>query len=914
MKRIILSTAAIAASCAFSLTAMADIDCRGQVLDEQGEPVIGAVVTVPGTRIGTETDLEGRFRLAVPDKTKKLKITYVGYQSQELPARSNMGDINMKIETKMLQDIVVTSSVAKTRQTPVAISQVDAGQIEAKLGAQEFPEVLKTTPGVWATPDGGGFGDAKINMRGFKSENVAVLINGIPINDMEWGGVYWSNWAGLSDVTSNMQSQRGLGAALLSAPSIGGTINITTQSLDAKKGGKAWYGMGNDMMNNIGVMFSTGLMNNGWAITVLGSRKWGDGYIQGTNFNSYNYFINVSKRINDAHQLSLTAFGAPQTHYQRSNQNGLTIEGWNTVARDYMDGESQYRYNPTFGYDIHGQMRNSSKNYYHKPQISLSHIWQIDYKSSWSTTLYLSLATGGGYSGQGHGTYNGVALSNASWYGASQGVVNSLFRCPDGTFDYAAIQRMNMESTTGSNLVMSTSQNNHEWVGLVSTYKNEFIPKTLVFTGGIDLRYYAGHHINKIVDLYEGQYYINYESRANVKPENNYLAADPNWKFEKLGVGDIVYRNYDGHTNQEGLYGQLEYTGLDDKLSALVAGSVSQTGYQLINNFYYDKEHAKTPTQSFFGGTIKAGVNYNIDRHNNVFINGGYISRAPFMSYGVFLNPATSTAINPNPKNSKIASLEVGYGFHSPMFSANVNAYFTKWMDKCDKTTTRSGDIQQGPLAGQKYVFNMSGVNARHMGVEVNAKFVPFGWMEFDGMISLGNWQWDSNPTGYFYSDQGMPLADLRGTVASGILAEDHAHATLMQKGRKIGGSAQTTGFLGVTFKPFRGFRIGADWVASARNYSDYEISSSSYSPDATITVEDPWQIPWGNELDLNASYRFKIGGVNATVYGNINNVLNYNYVKDAYTSTDKVGAWNNAYRVFYSFGRTFSIKLKIDF
>lgn len=914
MKRLLLSMTVASAAALCSFGAAADIVCLGQVLDERGEPVIGASVMVPGTSIGTETDLDGYFKISVPDNAKKLKISYVGYKSEELAPKAQMGSIRLDAETKMLQDVVVTQSVAKTRQTPVAISQINAGDIEVKLGGQEFPEVLKTTPGVWATPDGGGFGDAKINMRGFKSDNVAVLINGIPINDMEWGGVYWSNWVGLSDVTSNMQSQRGLGAALLSAPSVGGTINITTRSLDAVKGGRVWYGMGNDLMNNVGVMLSTGLMKNGWAITVLGSRKWGDGYIQGTNFNSYNYFVNVSKRINDAHQLSLTAFGAPQTHYKRSSQDGLTIEGWNTLARDYMNGESPYKYNPTFGYDIHGQVKSSNKNYYHKPQISLSHIWQIDYKSSWSSTVYFSLASGGGYSGQGHGSYNGNSLSNSSWYGASSGRLNTLFRCADGTFDYAAIQRMNMESTTGSNMVMSSSENNHEWVGLVSTYKNEFIPKKLIFTGGIDLRYYAGHHVNRIVDLYDGEYYMNYESRANVKASNNAAALDPNWKFEKLGVGDIVYRNYDGHTHQEGAYAQLEYLALDNKLSALVAGSLSNTGYQRIDHFYYDEEHAKSPNKNFLGGTVKAGLNYNINRHNNVFINGGYISRAPFFSYGVFLSSATSNAINPNPKNSKVGSVEIGYGFHSRIFSATVNAYFTEWMDKCDNTTTRSGEIMQGPMTGQRFVFNMNGVNARHLGVEVNAKFIPAPWVEFDGMLSIGNWTWDSNPTGYFYSELGVPLADLKGTPASGVLAPDHAHATLMQKGRKIGGSAQSTGYLGVTFRPFKGFRIGADWVASARNYSDYTISSSSYTPEATVTVADPWRIPWGNELDLNASYAFNIGGVRATVIGNINNVCGYNYVKDAYTSTELNGTWENAFRVFYAFGRTFTVKLKIDF
>lgn len=913
MKRLMLSGATIVAASAFSLSAWADTVCRGQVVDEQGEPLIGAIVTVPGTKIGTNTDIDGYFKLTVPDNVKNLKITYVGYKAVDLSPRGQMGEIRMDPDTKMLQDVVVTQSVARTRQTPVALSQISAPEIEAKLGNQEFPEVLKTTPGVWATPDGGGFGDAKINMRGFKSENVAVLINGLPINDMEWGGVYWSNWAGLSDVTSNMQTQRGLGAAIISSPSIGGTINITTRSTDAKKGGSAWYGMGNDMMNNFGLMLSTGLMKNGWAITVLGSRKWGDGYIQGTNFNSYNYFVNVSKRIGDNHQLSFTAFGAPQTHYKRSSQDGLSIEGWQE-AREFMGDESPYRYNPTFGYGMHGERKSSSYNYYHKPQLSLGHIWQIDYKSSLSTTIYGSFATGGGYSGQGHGTYEGNSISYSSWYGASQGKLNTLFRCPDGTFDYAAIQRMNMASEAGSNMVMTTSNNDHQWYGLVSTYKNEFIPKKLTFTGGIDVRYYIGHHYNKIVDLYEGEYYMNYETRKDVKPYNNAAALDPDWKFEKLGVGDIVYRNYKGYVAQEGAYAQAEYSALDNRLTAILAGALNVTSYWRRDMFFYDKEHERSDTKSFLGGTIKGGVNYNINRHNNVYVNGGYISRAPFFSYGVFLSSASSNLINPEAKNSKIGSVELGYGYHSPKFSANVNLYYTKWLDKSDKTTTRSGEIRQGPLTGQYYYISLSGVNAQHMGAEVNAKYIPCEWVEFDGMFSIGDWTWDSNPTGYFYTNDGQPLADLKGTIASGILAPDHKRATLNQKGRKIGGSAQTTAFLGVTFHPFKGFRIGADWTCSARNYSDYEVSSSAYEGKDIIDVADPWKIPFGNELDLNVSYRFKIGGVNATIYGNVNNLFNNYYVKDAYTLSDTRGAWDNAFRVFYSYGRSFSVKLKINF
>ncbi len=911
MKRLILLGMAICMSWMLALAAPDKmVNCYGRVIDEQGEPLIGALVTVPGTNIGVSTDLDGTFSLKAPS-AKMLKITYVGYTSSETLVKTNIGDVVLKPETKMLQDVVVTSSKGRTRETPIAMSELNAAQIEAKLGNKEFPEVLKMTPGVWATPEGGGYGDAKINMRGFKAPNVAVLVNGIPMNDMEWGGIYWSNFAGLGAVTTSMQTQRGLGAAIISSPSIGGTINITTRGLDAKKGGSVWYGMGNNNLNDVGFSVSTGQMKNGWAITVLGSRKWGDGYIQGTKFEAWNYFVNVSKKIGDNHQLSLTAFGAPQWHNQRNMAYGtLSIENWQQ-AKEYMNGRSMYSYNPQYGFDNEGRERTAYRNQYHKPIISLNHIWQINHRSSLSSALYVSLASGGGYSGQGRTSeYRGY------WRGAYNGDITDTFRRPDGTFDYGAIQDLNAASTTGSLMAMSRSINSHEWYGLVSTYKNEILPNKLTLTGGIDVRYYVGHHKNVIEDLYSGAYFIDDADRKGVKPVNNSLASNPDWVYEKLGVGDVVYRNYNGYTHQEGIYGQAEYKLLDGAVTTFLAGSMNVTSYRKKDMFYYDEAHGTTPWKAFFGGTAKGGINWNIDRHNNIFVNGGYISKAPFLSRGVFLSPETSNAINPNPRNEKIGSFEIGYGFHSPMFSMTLNGYYTKWMDRCDRDTQKRAEIKEGPDAGTYYSMSLEHVNAQHMGVELDFAFKPVNWMELQGMLSLGDWKWLNDPKGYYYNEQGQPLANLStGALASGPNAPDHVWSVLKQKNRKVSGSAQTTGGLGITFKPFKGFRIGADWTFSARNYSDYYLEASqALVTNGEITLADPWQIPWGNELDLFCSYSFKIAGMNATLYGNVYNLCDYYYVKDAQNPYNVNGTWKNATYAVYSFGRTFSLKLKINF
>lgn len=917
MKRLLLLTCTMWLAC---VVMAANLVCTGTVVDEQGEPMIGASVTVVGkSGIGTTTDVDGRFKLSVPQGTKQLQVSYVGYKPCTVAASADMGTIKMEPSTSMLADVVVTQSVGRTRETPVAMSTIPAEEIEFKLGNQELLEILKTTPGVYTRSEGGGWGDAKTRVRGFQSENVAMLINGIPVNDQEWGGVYMSNWAGLSEVASSIQTQRGLGATMLSTPSIGGTINITTCTIDVEKGGSVWYGMGNDALNQFGVKLSTGVMKNGWAVTVLGSRKWADGYIQGTNYNAYNWFVNVTKRINEKHQIGFTGFGAPQWHWNRNYNNGLTIEGWQGV-RNYMNGESPYRFNPTFGYR-NGDEFNYQKNFYHKPQLAINHIWQINEKSSLSTSIYASITSGGGRDGMGRTAYNpdGTSTSYSSaWYGANDGVLNMQWRTPEGFIDYDAIQDMNAASTTGSNMILVNKYNSHETYGLISSYKRDFNMHNgdkIKLIAGLDLRYYVGHHKTEICDLFGGEYYIDNYNRNKILPTNNavYNRNNTDWVYEKLHVGDVVNRNYDGFTCQEGVYAQGEYTLLDSRLNIVLAGALNNNTYWRKDFYYYDAEHAKSATKNYIGGTIKGGANYNLDRHNNVFFNAGFISRAPFFSNGVFLSAQTSNIVNPDPMNEKTYSFEIGYGYHSPILAVDVNAYYTKWLDK----TMSKGD-QIDPNIAQdgstSYYFSMSGVDARHMGIEIAAKLKPVKWFEFDAMFSLGDWIWDSNATGYFYNQDGYPLANLNGTLASGILAPDHLSATLNQKGVKVNGSAQTTTSFGVTFKPFKGFRIGADWSAAFRNYSDINLTQNSLQNGKEIEAGTPWRIPWGNQLDLNASYRFKLGNLDAILYGNVNNLCNYNYVTQAQTGVGQVGTWKDANRVFYSFGRTYSLKLKVNF
>ena len=237
------------------------VTVTGTVIDaDNNEPLIGVSVLEVGTTNGVVTDLDGNFILTV-GAGASLQLSYVGYNTEELTVGKNghLGTITLKPEAVGLEDVTITGQIAVQRKTPIAVSQVTAIEIEERLGGGEFVEVLKNTPGVHANANGGGWGDSEIWMRGFDNTNIAMMINGVPMNGMENGKVYWSNWQGLADVTSVMQTQRGLGASKMSAPSVGGTINIVTKGLDAKRGGSFSYSMGDNGYNKVTFSVSTGL-------------------------------------------------------------------------------------------------------------------------------------------------------------------------------------------------------------------------------------------------------------------------------------------------------------------------------------------------------------------------------------------------------------------------------------------------------------------------------------------------------------------------------------------------------------------------------------------------------------------------------------------------------------------------------
>lgn len=822
---------------------------KGKVADSSGEAVIGANVYLKGTTIGTVADLEGNFALNTSVKGNyTLVISFVGMLQFEREvtlsgSEIDLGDLEMESDAVGLAEVSVFANIAIDRKTPVPVSNILPEMIEMKLGMQEYPEILKSTPGVYATKQGGAFGDSRINIRGFNARNSAVMINGVPVNDMENGWVYWSNWAGLSEVTRTMQVQRGLGASKIAIPSVGGTINILTKTTDAEAGGNISYGVGNDGFSKLGFTLSSGLTDNNWATTLSVAKSNGQGYVDGTAFESYSYYLNVSKLVNDKHRLALSVFGAPQWHGQRSTRMAISTYKDPTI--------NSIRYNSDWGYK-NGQEYYVRKNFYHKPMGILNHFWDVSDKLNVSTAAYLSIGTGGG----------------TGPLGATSKFVE--YR-KENLIDIERIVDENIANGAGgSESILRSSVNNHFWTGLISTatYNME---DWLTLTGGVDVRYYKGEHYREVVDLLGGDYFI--EQNVDVNNPNNVAY-----------VGDKVAYYNDGLVGWQGVFGQGEAVFGD--LTAFFSAALSNKSYTRVEYMLeaHDGSGAKSEAYNFLGYSAKTGANYNINANHNVFVNAGYFENQPDFRT-VFYN-YTNDANGAAP-NEKVMSFELGYGYRSGMISGNVNAYYTTWKDKSRVFGYTDNGVDK--------FANLTGINARHTGIEIDFNVKPISKLSVTGMVSIGDWIWmDDLVDVQFFDDNNQPIF-----TRSVYIKDVH-----------VGDAAQITAAASVSYELFAGLKFGADVNHYDKLFAYFNPEDRSTTPTGD-SAPDAWEMPSYQLMDLFFSYKFDLGQYRATLVGNANNLFDTQYISDA--TDGPQNDWETA-QVYYGWGRSWSLSLKIRF
>lgn len=880
---------------------------KGTVVDSDlNGSLPGVNVVVKGSTTGVTTDSDGKFTINSSAASGQIVITYIGFTSQTVNftvkngETVDLGTIKLAAESNQLEEVVIKSTVidvAKDRKTPVAVSTIKASEIVQKLGNQEFPEILNNTPSVYATKSGGGFGDARVNIRGFSQENIAVMVNGMPVNDMENSRVFWSNWAGLSDVTSSMQVQRGLGSSKLAISSVGGTINVITKASDLKQGGTIFAGTANSDYLKTLVSYSTGKMENGLSASVLLSQTRGDGYVDATRFQGANYFIALGYEINKNNDVQFTFTGAPQWHDQRSN--APTIDQYLKYGSD---GEPNIKYNSDWGY-LNGGEFNFRTNYYHKPVMSVNWDSKLSEKMKLSAVVYGSWGRGGGTNGAGAirgnrffsdklRTANGlidVDLINA-WNSGQE-----VFIAPSNSNTISSSTRsltngQYISSTSTSNNLTNgiskiSSINSHNWYGGVLNLNTKLTDKfTLDF--GVDVRAYRGIHYQNVnehlgstgfqdntpitngvasngnINNPNSVFYTSYESTPSFNP------------FFNVDHQQKVSYNNDGLVNWYGAFTQLEYS--TEKLTAFVQGAISQQGFKRVDYFKYLESDplSSTDYENILGGNVKAGANYNINKNHNVFVNAGYYSKQPFFNA---VYPNNASIVNENLTNEKILGIEAGYGFRSSKFNANVNFYRTSWKDRFIRLTANiDNDLNTATPTIPGSAF-LSGVEQIHTGVELDFNYKPLKILTINGMFSMGNWKYGSNVSANYQDENAVVITNPN---TNEVFTD-----TLYIDGLKVGDAAQTTAALGATVEVVRGLKVDGNYRYIDNLYAS--IDPVNFRTQAAGDLGS-LKLPSYGLVDAGMTYTMKVGKdkSNSVIFRlNVNNVLDDIYIAESRTN-----------------------------
>ena len=159
----------------------------GVVTDKSGTPIVGAAVAIPGTTTGAVTDGNGRYSLTIPEGTKVLEVSCIGYTTQTVGVgMSNTYDVVLSEDALMLAETVVVGyGTMKKGEVASAISTVKSGDFLKTPGANAAELIKGKVPGLIVnTPDGNPVSSTQISLRGsttLKADTAPlVLIDGVP--------------------------------------------------------------------------------------------------------------------------------------------------------------------------------------------------------------------------------------------------------------------------------------------------------------------------------------------------------------------------------------------------------------------------------------------------------------------------------------------------------------------------------------------------------------------------------------------------------------------------------------------------------------------------------------------------------------------------------------------------------------
>lgn len=591
------------------------------------------------------------------------------------------------------------------------------------------------------------FGPYRFQARGYERNAQQVQINGILMNDIETDNAYWNQWGGLNDVFRSRENTYGLAPSEFGFGAINGLVYYDATAANQRKQTRVTYSLSNrTYRHKLAVTHSSGMMSNGWAYSISGSKRWAkEGYIAGTFYDGYSFYGAVSKKVNDKHTFNLTAFGAPTV---RGKVMAATEEAYELADTNF--------YNPNWGYQ-EGQKRNSRVSDAFQPQVIFNYEYHPTNKTKWNTSV--------GYQ------FGKNKNSTLDWYAGADPRADYYRDLPSlyaaGTFrsnpaieaavkaellahpeklqiNWARlyeVNRMNEETMPGSAqkgnrsvyVISNDVEDMKKWV--FNTNIEHALNEHITVYGGLNYINQRTDNYRELADLLGGDYFLNFNQFA----ERQYVGSATYGYYDLDGSspvvkeGDRYLYNYISQFHKATAWGQA--TASYNKFDFFLAANGGFNSYyregMYRNGLFPDNSKGKSKVFNFTTFGVKGGVTYKLNGRNFLFANGSYSADAPPIDH-TYISIRTRDFTVANPTTVKTRSFEGGYLMRAPRLNVRAVGYVTDIKDATDVKRFYHDDFQN--------FLNMTitGIDTRSIGAElaVDVKLHP-SW-SVTGVAAIG--------------------------------------------------------------------------------------------------------------------------------------------------------------------------------
>ncbi|HBI81906.1 MAG TPA: TonB-dependent receptor [Bacteroidales bacterium] len=886
---------------------LAQLNVSGYVKDSQtGSAIPGVTVQVVGTNHVVTTDANGYYQILGLQAGKYI-IDFIlsGYQTVEM-------EVSLEGNTQ-LSDVLMTRGISDDAYESFNEVAVSIDDLESETRGQAVTGLLQSQNDAFTSAAAFTFSAASFNIRGYEPEYSLLFMNGVPVNDPESGFAGWSSWGGLNEVTRNRESRNGLIPTDWSFGGLGGATFLNVRASQQRTGTRMSYASTNRTYTNR-LMFthSTGMMENGVAFTLSGSRRWAEeGYVEGTNYDAWAYFIGIEKKFNSKHSVAFTTYNAP---IKRGMQGVSTDEAKSLAGTSY--------YNPNWGYQ-NGEKRNARVRFQQEPTFILNHYWDIQSN--------LKLTTTAGFS---FGTFQTTSLNwydsqdprpdyyrklPSYWIDSDPSVVSQV---TDAFQNDPSISQLNWDymyqvnynslddnDSLRSKYIVENRITDSRQFAFSSVLNWNPLPEVKI-NGGIDASIYKGENYKRIDDLLGGQYWLDIDQFVERDFFDNPDLAqndleNPN---RKVKVDDVFGYSYDANVNSGNIWGVANY--MLNRFDLYAGASYSYTEFwrtgNMKNGRFPENSKGDSPKQVFNNFGVKTGATWKITGRHYLDANFAYLTKAPFFRNS-YISPRTSNFVIPGLTSERITALDFNYNLRTPYIKARISAYYTKFMDQTELKSFYDDTYRT-------FInYTMRGIDKVHKGVEVGAEIKLSTTLTLNTAASLGAYQYTSRP-----------LATVTQDNLGTILQQDQV---VYLKNFFVPNTPQTAAMLGIRYASPTYWFAGAEVSYFDHIYIDFAPGKRTAEALQGLELNDPRRdalihqekVPSAMLLNANIGKSWRLKSYFINLNFQVTNVLDKTDFKTGgfeqarYSITEQTSD-KFPPKYFYSFGRTYYLILGLRF